>query len=155
LVTELGRLLDPNELDRAEGRRGRLMIDVLPEWLACGDTVELIAPTRLVCARCEGGGCDACERSGALRLSGDEAARTIRCTLPRTASPRVLLRLVRPLGDAADLEQLSLELRWATEPSAGCRRVEPTNRGSLAPRSLAIVGALVLLFAIVLAVAGR
>jgi hypothetical protein len=156
-VNELGRVLDPNELDRADGQRGRLTIDVLTEWLVAGDTVELVAPARIVCARCEGGGCDACERSGALRLNGDVTARTIRLTLPPTTSSRVLVRLLRPLGDDAGLEQLSVEVRASSTPGASCRRVEPaTSRGpSLTLRSVALGIAIVVLFALAVAVSAR
>lgn len=154
-MTDLGRIVDPNELNRADGRRGRLIIDVPAEWLGVGDTVELVAPTRLVCARCEGGGCDRCDRSGAIRLSDETTARTIRLTLPRTTSSRVVVRLVRPLGDEAGLDQLTLEIRESTAPSPICRRVEPATRPVLAPRTMAIAMAIALVFALAVALGVR
>lgn len=47
-------------------------INVPAEWLVAGVTLEVELPRHLTCARCEGGGCDACERSGALTLRGKE-----------------------------------------------------------------------------------
>lgn len=124
-MQQLGRVLDPEELDRADGTRGRLDVDVPEGWIAAGDTVEIIVPSRLTCARCEGGGCDECDRSGAIRLIGDEPARTLRLDLPGTRQAPVRLRLVRPLGEDAGLEQLWLELRAAPDASACCRRIPP------------------------------
>src|SRR5688572_25320770 len=38
---ELGRVVDPEELERADGPVGRLNIDVLEDWLAEGAEVEV------------------------------------------------------------------------------------------------------------------
>jgi hypothetical protein len=155
-VSELARLLDPSDLDRAEGPRGRITVAVPAIWLAAGATVELSVPSRLVCAGCEGGGCDACGRSGAIRLRlEEEAERTFRFALPRTESERLLVRLVRPLGDDAGLEQLSVEVRAAPEASPGCHRV--ATGGALVPgvslRSV-VIGAIVALAVAIAAAVG-
>jgi hypothetical protein len=39
-------------------------------WLTEGANVELELPRHLTCAGCEGGGCDACDRSGAITVRG-------------------------------------------------------------------------------------
>lgn len=127
-MTELARLLDRDEIDSAEGPRGTMSIALPVEWLAGGDTVEVVVPTRLVCARCEGGGCDACGRSGAIRIAGEQAERTTRFVLPKTTSERLVVRLVRPLGDEVDLSQLCIEVRIATASTPttdGCTRIAP------------------------------
>jgi len=43
----------------------------LPEdWIAAGATIEIELPRNLACASCSGGGCDTCERSGAVTIRG-------------------------------------------------------------------------------------
>jgi hypothetical protein len=148
-VSKLARVLDPEELDRAEGARGRLVVEVPDAWLAGGDTIEVVVPPRVACARCDGGGCDACGRSGALRLPEDEAARTLRLSLPTTAEASIV-RLVRPLGPDAGLEQLWLELRAADEASPFCRRL---TRASAGQRGYAALARGPLLVAVLLALA--
>jgi len=156
-VTELARVFDPDELDDDDGPRGRLAVDVPAPWLAEGATVEIVVPAVLACARCEGGGCDGCARSGGLRLTGDAAARTLQLTLPRGASDavRLQLRLARPLGDDAGLDQLLIEPRSAGAPSPFCRRIEgAAPAGVIATRTYVIGAAVVGLLAIVAALLG-
>ena len=43
-----------------------------------GRRPRITAPARLACARCDGGGCDACARSGALRSPADAGDRVVR-----------------------------------------------------------------------------
>lgn len=58
-------------------------IEVPGDWLARGETIELTMPRNLTCANCEGGGCDACERAGALSLRGrKDPAYTVQVSLP-------------------------------------------------------------------------
>lgn len=58
-------------------------VRVAREWLAAGRALELELPRNLTCAACEGGGCDLCERSGALSLRGrGEPAELIQVRLP-------------------------------------------------------------------------
>lgn len=153
----LGRVLDPEELDRAAGPRGRLAIDVVDEWLAAGATVEIIVPSRLTCARCEGGGCDECGRGGAIRVTGDEPARTLRLALPGTGPAPSQVRLVRPLGDDAGVDQLLIELRPASAASAFCRRIAlaPARAHGPAFAARGIVVVLVVLAVVLLALLGR
>jgi len=53
------------------------------EWLNAGEVIELTLPRNLSCATCGGGGCDACDRSGAITLrQRDEPAEVVEVTLP-------------------------------------------------------------------------
>jgi hypothetical protein len=89
----LGHVL--GDLKCPRGADGSVSVTVLPEWLEDGARLVVQLPRRLVCAACEGGGCDACNRSGALTLpdSSDESALSV--SLPRTTPPAhtVLLRI--------------------------------------------------------------
>ena len=119
MTTQLGNVLERDDPSVETGPRGRLIVDVLDAWLVAGTVLEIVLPARLACARCEGGGCDACGRSGAIRIDRGEHDRTVRVTLSESARG---LRLVRPLGPDAGLDQLILELRPAAVPSPFCRR---------------------------------
>ena len=56
-------------------------------WLESGEVVEFELPRNLKCAACDGGGCDACERAGAITLRGrDELPEILSVTLPRRKS---------------------------------------------------------------------
>jgi hypothetical protein len=151
-VETLGRVLDPEELDRRGGAIGRLTVDVLPAWLEAGDAVELLVPSRLVCARCEGGGCDECGRSGGYRLTVDEATRTLQLTLPAAGETRSVVRLMDPFGAGAGVEQLWLELRAASQPSPFCRRLPRGRSRSLAFVSAPVLVALLVALAVLVAV---
>lgn len=108
------RVLDPAALDVATGRHGRMTIELSAVEL--GRSVAIPVPRRLVCARCDGGGCDACDRSGALKLDLDDAERTTQLVLPAEGSERLLVRLVRPFDEATNLEQLTVEIRLLPAP---------------------------------------
>ena len=134
-ATSLGQVLDVAALDSSSGPSARVRVGVEPGW-ARGDMLDVVVPERLMCARCDGGGCDACGRSGAVRAPSDPAARMVRVELPELGATGVAIRLVRPFGDAADLEQLRIELRHGAPSDAGVR-VEHTA----APRALAVAAA--------------
>jgi len=52
-------------------------------WLESGELVEFELPRNLTCAACDGGGCDACERAGAITLRGrEELPEILSVTLP-------------------------------------------------------------------------
>jgi hypothetical protein len=119
MTTSLGSVLERDDL--ADGPRARLTVDVLDTWLEAGRVLEIVVPTRLACARCEGGGCDGCGKSGAIRIPAGEQERTVRITLSESARR---LRLIRPLGLDAGLDQLIIELRPAAVPSDFCRRAQ-------------------------------
>jgi len=62
-------------------------VRVKPEWLANGATIEFELPRNLSCAACKGGGCDKCDRSGAITLrERREPAELVTVTLPRHTS---------------------------------------------------------------------
>ena len=118
----LGRVLDPSVLDACPGPRARLSVEVSAAWLSEGADLVVTAPARLVCARCDGGGCDACARTGALRAPEGAGDRVVRATLAPT--PRaVALRIPHPFGADHAIDQLLLELRPGAAPSAGVERV--------------------------------
>ncbi|MEP7124864.1 MAG: hypothetical protein ABJE95_28305 [Byssovorax sp.] len=120
----LGRLLDPRALDEGTGPRARVQITVPIAWLTDGCRIEILAPRRLPCARCDGGGCDACGKSGVLRAPDDEAARRLEITLPPTSSEAVALRLADPFG-AGVVDQLIVEIRVGAASSGVTRLLDP------------------------------
>jgi hypothetical protein len=135
--SSLGRVLDPGALDASTGPRARLAVEVPAAWLAEGAELLVTAPARLPCARCDGGGCDACARSGALRAPESPDARVVRASIPPTPRP-VALRIPHPFGPDHAIEQLLLELRAGAAPSACVTRVPPPpkaqTRMAAAPR---------------------
>lgn len=154
----LGRVLDPSAADADPGPRARLRLDVPETWLTEGAELELTVPSLLACARCDGGGCDGCARSGAVRAPEDAAERTLRAHLPSLAgTPGVALRITHPFGPNHPLAQLHLELRGAAVASAGVRRVDAP--AVVAPLPLALswptVAAWLALAAVVAALLAR
>jgi hypothetical protein len=81
LAKVLGRVTQP--LDTARGPDVIHRIAVPAAWFERGATIQLELPRNLACAKCEGGGCDACDRSGAISLRGrDEPPEVVIVTLP-------------------------------------------------------------------------
>ena len=137
--SSLGRVLDPSALDASTGPRARLRVDVPESWLAEGAELSLTVPARLSCARCDGGGCDGCARSGALRAPEQAEARVVRAQVPRIAESAVAIRITYPFGADHGIEQLLVELRAAAQPSTMVKRIEPprTTRTSAPSPALA------------------
>jgi hypothetical protein len=132
----LARLVDPDAVASIEGPRARLRIEVPASFLVAGAAIELTAPARLVCAGCDGGGCDGCSRSGAHRAPEDAPARTLRTTLPGGAAGPFALRIPEPFGQASVIRLLLVEVRIGPAPSACVRQVaELVAAPELAPRS--------------------
>ena len=121
--TSLGRVLDPKALDASAGPRARLRVQVPAAWLAEGADLVVTAPARLACARCEGGGCDSCARSGALRAPESAGARVVRTRVP-VSDRAIAVRIPRPFGADHAIEQLLLEVALGASPSAGVARME-------------------------------
>jgi hypothetical protein len=126
--------------DRPRGPDARLDVRVPAEWLRSGATVEVELPRNLTCALCEGGGCDACDRSGAVTLRGrGELAEVVEVTLPprRPGGPATVILRVPDYGGLpapdTDLPRGNLLLRVSEGPApdAGVARM----RRSLAPNS--------------------
>jgi hypothetical protein len=139
----LGRVVDPEALAAEGGPRGLVRIELPAAWLVEPCAIDLTVPPRLVCARCDGGGCDGCERSGAVRAPSDRATRTVRVTLPRDAH-RVAVRIAEPFGPRGGIAQLILEVREGRAPSPGVircgRALAPPLLGGAGPRFRGLLG---------------
>jgi hypothetical protein len=132
--SSLGRVVDPEALDACAGPRARLRVEVPAAWLAEGADLVVTSPARLSCARCDGGGCDACARSGALHAPDTAADRILRASIP--PSDRALgLRIPRPFGADHAIVQLLLEVAPGISPSTCVVRIErPAVHADEAPR---------------------
>jgi len=88
-VTEVLAKVTTRTLNVPRGPDVTHRIRVPHSWLETGEVVELELPRNLTCAACEGGGCDACERSGAITLRGrQELAEILKVTLPMRQAER-------------------------------------------------------------------
>ncbi len=125
-MTELGRVADPRALDTVGGPRGRLKVVVPEAWARPGRQIDVVAPKRIECALCRGGGCDRCERSGAIKLCEEPSHRTLTLSLP-PLSDGVVLRIPKPFA-ACELELLEVELSLGDQASDGC---SPARAGGL------------------------
>lgn len=121
--TELGQVVDIEALDASSGARGLFRVRVPASWAAAGSQIALTVPARVECARCEGGGCDGCGKSGALRAPPDPSARALRVEIPKGSTGGVALRLAHPFGEDAEIEQLIIEVRCGEAPSEGVSRI--------------------------------
>ncbi|WP_437671775.1 hypothetical protein [Sorangium sp. So ce131] len=139
---ELGQVIDREGLDTSDGSWGRVSVGVPAAWVHEGMHIEITVPDRVVCARCEGGGCDSCARSGAHRTPVEPAARKLQIRLPGGLPERMTLRLVRPFGEHAPLDQLFIAVRADSAASPGVRRIAPPPADALARPSTAGVRAL-------------
>ncbi len=78
---QLGRVT--GDLNEPRGPDVLLRVDVPAAWLQQGVTVEIELPRLLSCARCDGGGCDACGRRGAFsRQDCHGSDESVELTLP-------------------------------------------------------------------------
>lgn len=82
----------PRTLDVPRGPDVVHRIRVPRAWLESGEVVEFEVPRNLACATCDGGGCDSCERSGAITLRG-------RNELPEILSVSLPARKPEPNGE--------------------------------------------------------
>ena len=118
MAQALGRVVNIAALDECSEPRGRHAIEVPVEWV--GAEILVAVPGRLVCARCDGGGCDGCQRRGGFRVDGDEQARAVRVQLPLVMQETIVLRIVHPFGAAeGSIRQLHLEARVGLQASVG------------------------------------
>ena len=108
-------------------------------WLESGDMVEFELPRNLTCAACEGGGCDACGRAGAITLRGrQELAEILSVTLPLRKPDREVRSIVIRIPEQGGLPPESAEalprglLLLRVEPAEvgdpGVTRITPTAR---------------------------
>lgn len=141
-MARLGRVLDPSALD--EGTRALVSVRVPRAWLAAPCTVELDVPARLPCARCDAGGCDACGRSGAYRLT--QAARVTVHLPARAGADAFVVRVSRPLEDEP-LALLHVEVRPGDAASPNVRRAGPAAAAPTGSRAFAYAALALLLVA--------
>lgn len=116
----LGRVV-ATDLAAPRGPDAVHRIRVPKALLKRGGVVELDLPRHLVCASCEGGGCDTCHRSGAVTLRERGAPPdVVSVTLPRTTSADgFVIRLPERGGLAAPESGLPRgHLLLRVEPSA-------------------------------------
>jgi hypothetical protein len=109
-------------------------------WLETGEVVvEFELPRNVTCAACDGGGCDACERSGAITLRGrQDLAEILSVTLPVSKPDRKLSSLViripeqgglaRENGESLPRGLLLLRVEPAEVADPGVFRVVPSAR---------------------------
>lgn len=145
-------------------------IGVPVDWLVSGATVDVELPRHLSCARCEGGGCDLCQRSGAVTLREREAApEVVTVTLPAGGGDGDLVLRIPQAGGLPPPDQsygrglLLLRVSAAEEASAGVRRalsderpltISPQERQELIRRSVFVAVGLTALFVVLLWLAG-
>lgn len=132
--TRLGRVTGAIDVPRGPDVKHRVRVP--QAWFDEGAEVEIELPRNLTCAACDGGGCDRCERAGAISLRGrKEPSELVRVTLPRrkeaqhetTASGRALVVRIPERGGISeeDLPRglLLLQLTPADAPDSGVERV--------------------------------
>jgi hypothetical protein len=112
------------------------------EWIEQGSIVEFELPRHLTCRTCEGGGCDACERSGAVTLRGrGEPPDLVEVTLPaRPHNESFVIRIPERGGLASPesgLPRGQLFLRIvpsdSSDPGASVARLPPVIATSRRP----------------------
>ena len=82
-VPEVLARVTTRTLDAPRGPDVLHRIRVPRAWLESGQMVEFELPRNLACAACNGGGCDLCERAGAITLRGrQELPEFLQVTLP-------------------------------------------------------------------------
>lgn len=148
----LGRITAPTGGPRGPDVQMNLVVPA--EWILSNATIEIELPRNLACANCGGGGCDACERSGAVSLRGrDEAAETVEVTLqassvsddvPSSRTRRIVLRIPERGGHApktagADVPRgnLLLSVRAGPAPPRGVTRLTGPSTPPEAPIEVA------------------
>lgn len=83
VVSEVLARVTTRTLDAPRGPDVVHRIRVPQAWFEAGDVVEFELPRNLACAACNGGGCDVCERAGAITLRGrQELPEFLQVTLP-------------------------------------------------------------------------
>jgi hypothetical protein len=133
---QLGKVTGAIDVPRGPDVIHRIRVPV--DWLEEGALIQLDLPRNLTCAACEGGGCDKCDRSGAISVRGrKDAGEKVQVTLPRldeasvetTASGRPLVIRIPERGGLSEDPQLRrglllLSIVTADEADAGVVRIE-------------------------------
>jgi hypothetical protein len=149
-------VLDPDELDASSGPRATLTIEIPEAWADGACEIEIVAPPKLVCARCDGGGCDGCSRSGAFRLATEPAERTFVVPMPSGIGDGAVLRIAEPFGAGAPPEQLMLRIVPASEASSTVRllgRLPQAPTASSGPSRAAVVSVVIAAIVALVAIA--
>jgi hypothetical protein len=129
----LGRVIT-GEITLPRGPDALHRIRVPKSWLEQGSVIELELPRNLTCRSCEGGGCDVCERSGAVTLRDRGAPPDlVEVTLPaRPQGDSFVIRIPERGGLArADsglprgLLLLRVEPSEGSDPSSSVSKVVP------------------------------
>ena len=160
------------DLDIPRGPDLAFSTQVPSDWFRPGTVLRIALPERLSCAECQGGGCDRCDRKGAIRLrEADEEQEIVRITLPQTLNEsNIQIRLPHAGGyplseqdEALPRGHLIVSLRSAE------MEVDPENslvslgkpaplseeeRRTLARKSIVVIGSLVILFVFLLRLSG-
>jgi hypothetical protein len=114
----LGRVTT-GSLDLPRGPDVAHRVRVPSSWLDEGATIELELPRNLACASCNGGGCDACQRAGAVTLRArEDPAEVLAVTLPRR-------------GDSAELAAAGRGVMLRIPERGGVSQREGSVRGLL------------------------
>jgi hypothetical protein len=131
----LGRVTKPVSKERGPDALYELRLP--GEWLDQGASIEFELPRHLTCAACCGGGCDACGRSGALTVRGeDDPQEIVPVTLPerqsRPGQPGVVLRIpegggLPPAGCDFPRGFLLLRVVPGANSTATVRRIDRTG----------------------------
>lgn len=128
------------DLGAPRGPDVAFQITVPEAWF--GREIAIVLPRNLRCAACEGGGCDSCDRSGAITLrERDEEPVEVRVCLPAPdlSNPGVCLRIPEQGGVAVEEDQgpghLLLTVRRGEQPSRDVSLVHVGGTLSAAERS--------------------
>jgi hypothetical protein len=104
------------------------------EWLEQGAVIEFELPRHLTCRACEGGGCDICDRSGAVTLRGrGEPPDLVEVTLPPRPHDESFMIRIPARGGLAKPESglprgqlfLRVEPSDTSDPSASVSKATP------------------------------
>lgn len=122
-------------------------IRVARDWLEEGASIEFELPRNLACAACGGGGCDACERAGAVSTRGrHELPELVQVKLPvrgdegppSSGARSLVIRVpahggLAPEGSDLPRGNLLLRIKVANESEDGVLRVEGAQPVALPP----------------------
>lgn len=117
------------DLNQPRGADVLLVVNVPEVWLRQGASLELSLPRLLSCVRCDGGGCDLCERKGAFSkqqvVGGEEPFAITLPTGAGQATGAVQLRLpglgVRAVEEGLPPGHLLVTVRPNAEPNDDSR----------------------------------
>lgn len=119
-------------------------------WLRRGNVLLVTLPRLLRCAACEGGGCDHCERRGALELRGREAVgEVVRVELSQDVDSRHVIRIPERGARAPGSEARGcLLLRVAVGPAAPGVELETASSAAHGTRPVWLWGVIAVLLAV-------